>query len=72
MIGRGGQRYFEKCWREGNAEGEGNANEEGNAEGEGRVRFEAKIVDGADHDSIVLAEKGIIGNVFREVRRVYG
>jgi hypothetical protein len=66
MIGRGGQRYFEKCWREGNAEGEGNA------EREGRVKFEAKVVDGADHDSIVLAEKGVVGAVFREVRRVCG
>jgi hypothetical protein len=66
MIGRGGQRYFEKCWREGNAEGEGNA------EREGKVRFEAKVVDGADHDSIVLAEKGVIGDVSGEVKRVCG
>jgi hypothetical protein len=60
MIGRGGQEYFEKCWRE------------GNAEGDGRVRFEAKVVDSTDHDSIVLVEKGVVGDVFREVKKLCG
>jgi hypothetical protein len=60
LIGQGGQRYFEQCWRE------------GNAEAEGKVRFEAKVVDGTDHDSIVLTEKGVIGDVFREVKRLCG
>ena len=60
MIGRGGREYFEKCWRE------------GNVDGDGQVRFEAKVVEGADHDSIVLPEKGVIGEVFREIKRVCG
>lgn len=60
MIGKGGQKYFEQCWKE------------GNADGEGIVRCEAKVVKGTDHDSIVLAEKGVLGDVFREVRRVCG
>lgn len=60
LIGKGGQKYFEKCWKE------------GNVEGEGTVRFEAKIVEGTDHDSIVLAEKGVLEQVFREVRRLCG
>jgi hypothetical protein len=60
LIGRGGQKYFEECWRE------------GDAEGEGKVRFGAKIVEGSDHDSIVLTEKGVVGDVFREVKRLYG
>lgn len=60
LIGKGGQRYFEQCWKE------------GNVDGEGKVAFEARVVEGADHDSIVLAEKGVLGDVFREVRRVCG
>jgi hypothetical protein len=60
LIGQGGQRYFEQCWKE------------GNAEAEGKVRFEAKVVEGTDHDSIVLTEKGVIGDVFREVKKLCG
>jgi hypothetical protein len=60
MIGQGGQKYFETCWRE------------GNAEGEGRVKFEAKVVGGTDHDSIVLVEKGVVGDVFRGVKKLCG
>lgn len=60
LIGKGGQRYFEQCWKE------------GNVEGEGKVAFEASVVGGADHDSVVLAEKGVLGDVFSEVRRVCG
>ena len=60
MIGRGGREYFEKCWRE------------GNADGDGKVRFEAKVVEDADHDSIVLAENEVIGEVLREIKRVCG
>jgi hypothetical protein len=60
MIGQGGQGYFEKCWREGNVEGEVS------------IRFEAKAVEGTDHDSIVLTEKGVVGDVFREVKKLCG
>jgi hypothetical protein len=60
MIGKGGQGYFEKCWRE------------GNVEGEGHVRFETKVVEGTDHDNIPLTEKGVIGDVFKEVKKLYG
>jgi hypothetical protein len=56
MIGKGGQRYFEKCWKEGN----------------GHVRFEAKVVKGTDHDNIPLTEKGVVGEVFREVKKLCG
>lgn len=60
MIGRGGQRYFEKCWRDGNVEGEGS------------VKFEAKIVEGTDHDNIPSTEKEVIGDVFREIKKLCG
>lgn len=60
LIGTGGQKYFEQCWKE------------RNGDGEGRIRFEASVVEGVDHDSIVLAEKGVLGDVFREVKRVCG
>ncbi|KAI4735399.1 hypothetical protein E4T50_14090 [Aureobasidium sp. EXF-12298] len=60
LIGQGGQKYFEQCWKD------------GNAEAEGKVRFEAKVVEGTDHDSIVLTEKGVVGDVFREVKRLCG
>jgi hypothetical protein len=60
LIGQGGQKYFEQCWRE------------GNAEVEGKLRFEAKVVGGTDHDSIVLTEKGVVGDVFREVKKLCG
>lgn len=60
LIGKGGQKYFEKCWKE------------GNVDGEGTVRYEGKVVEGTDHDSIVLAENGVIGDVLREVKRICG
>jgi len=60
LIGKGGQKYFEQCWKEGNGDAEGG------------IRFEASVVQRADHDSIVLAEKGVLGDVFREVKRVCG
>lgn len=60
LIGKGGQKYFEQCGKQ------------GNAEEEGKVSFEASVVKGADHDSIVLAEKGVLGDVFREVKKVCG
>ena len=66
LIGKGGQKYFEQCWEEGNGDAEGNG------DGEGRIRFGASVVQGVDHDSIVLAEKGVLGDVFREVNRVCG
>ena len=53
MIGKGGQSYFEDCWRQGNIRGE--------------VDFVAKTVPDTDHDSIILAEKGCIEEVFGEV-----
>jgi hypothetical protein len=60
MIGQGGQRYIEECWKE------------ENAEGERRVKSEAQVVDGTDHESIVLVEKGVVGDVFREVKKLCG
>ena len=39
MIGKGGQEYFEKCWRQ-----------EGMA---GKVDFESRILEGTDHDSVL-------------------
>ncbi|KAI5242794.1 hypothetical protein E4T43_04567 [Aureobasidium subglaciale] len=58
MIGKGGQEYFVKCWKEGN----------GNA----AVEFESRVVKDTDHDSILPAEKGCIGEVFKQVKRLNG
>ncbi|KAI4725807.1 hypothetical protein E4T49_06410 [Aureobasidium sp. EXF-10728] len=58
VIGQGGKRYYEDCWRK--------------VDGQGRVRFAAKTVAGTDHDSIVLAEKGCVEEVFREVKNSCG
>ncbi|CAD0108449.1 unnamed protein product [Aureobasidium uvarum] len=59
MIGKGGKQYFEDCWRQGNGR-------------DGEVKFMAKTVPDTDHDSIVLAEKGCVEEVFREVKRLCG
>ncbi|KAG9529475.1 hypothetical protein KCU93_g3523, partial [Aureobasidium melanogenum] len=58
MIGKGGQQYFESCWKAANTSGE--------------IDFVAKTVPDSDHDSIILAEKGCIEEVFMEVKRVCG
>lgn len=53
MIGKGGQQYSEDCWRQGDTQKE--------------IEFVAKTVPETDHDSIILAEKGCIEEVFGEV-----
>ncbi|KEQ92145.1 hypothetical protein AUEXF2481DRAFT_432976 [Aureobasidium subglaciale EXF-2481] len=58
IVGKGGQKYFERCWREGNAGQE--------------VKFQARVVEGSDHDNIPLAEKGCIGEMFKEIKRLNG
>ncbi|KAI4740458.1 hypothetical protein E4T50_09105 [Aureobasidium sp. EXF-12298] len=58
MIGKGGQQYFESCWKAANTSGE--------------IDFVAKTVPDSDHDSTILAEKGCIEEVFMEVKRVCG
>ncbi|THV76831.1 hypothetical protein D6D29_08400 [Aureobasidium pullulans] len=55
IIGRGGQVYFEECWKKGNVV-------------QGQVDFAAKGVDDTDHDSITLVEKGCLGDIFREIK----
>jgi hypothetical protein len=40
IIGKGGQEYFEKCWRQ-----------EGMA---GKVDFESRTYEGTDHDSVLV------------------
>lgn len=56
MIGKGGQQYFEDCWKQGNSQGD--------------VEIVVKTVPDTDHDSVILPEKGCIEEVFAAVRRV--
>ncbi|THY13804.1 hypothetical protein D6D01_08267 [Aureobasidium pullulans] len=56
IIGKGGQVYFEECWKKGNAQGQ--------------VDFGVKSVRGTDHDSITLVEKSCLGEVFGEIKRL--
>lgn len=58
MIGKGGQQYFEDCWKQGNTQGD--------------IEFVAKTVPDSDHDSVILPEKGCIEEVFEEVKKVMG
>lgn len=58
MIGKGGQQYFEDCWRQGNEDG--------------KIEYKAKVAEDTDHDSIILPEKGWIEEVFGEVKKVCG
>ncbi|KEQ78591.1 hypothetical protein M438DRAFT_350338 [Aureobasidium pullulans EXF-150] len=55
IIGRGGQVYFEECWKRGN-------------DAQGQVDFAAKGVDDTDHDNIPLVEKGCLGEIFKEIK----
>jgi hypothetical protein len=54
MIGKGGQEYFEKCWRQ-----------EGMA---GKVDFASRTCEGTDHDSVLVDfRRGALKNVFRGI-----
>lgn len=54
MIGKGGQEYFEKCWRQ-----------EGMA---GKVDFESQICEGTDHDSVLVDFRlGALKKVFGKI-----
>ena len=54
MIGKGGQEYFEKCWRQ-----------EGMA---GKVDFESQICEGTDHDSVLVDFRlGALKKVFARI-----
>lgn len=54
LIGKGGQEFFEKCWRQ-----------EGMA---GKVDFESRTVKGTDHDSILSGfEHGILESTFHKI-----
>lgn len=55
MIGKGGQRYFEDCWRAEAREAAG-------------VRFESFSIPGTNHESIVSADKKAWGMIVGEVR----
>ncbi|THZ60110.1 hypothetical protein D6C85_09871 [Aureobasidium pullulans] len=55
IIGKGGQVYFEDCWKKGN-------------DAQGQVDFAAEGVDDTDHDSITLVEKNCLGEIFREIK----
>ncbi|THZ15475.1 hypothetical protein D6C89_09709 [Aureobasidium pullulans] len=55
IIGKGGQVYFEDCWKKGN-------------DAQGQVDFAAKGVDDTDHDNIPLVEKRCLGEIFREIK----
>lgn len=58
MIGKGGQQYFENCWKQGNADE--------------KIEYKARTVPESDHDSIILPEKGWIKEVFGQVKKVCG
>lgn len=54
LIGKGGQEYFEKCWRQ-----------EGMA---GKVDFESRTCEGTDHDSVLVDfRKGALKGVFERI-----
>jgi hypothetical protein len=54
LIGKGGQEYFEKCWRQ-----------EGVA---GKVDFQSRTCEGTDHDSVLVDfRRGALKNVFRTI-----
>lgn len=56
LIGKGGQEYFDRCWRQ---------------EGvEGWVRYEGRMLPGTDHDSVMGdVKKGALATIFAEVGR---
>ena len=54
MIGKGGQEYFEKCWRQ-----------EGMA---GKVDFDSQVCEGTDHDSVLVDFRlGALKKVFGKI-----
>lgn len=54
MIGKGGQEYFEKCWRQ-----------EGMA---GKVDFDSHTFDGTDHDSVLVDfRRGALKKAFSRI-----
>lgn len=54
MIGKGGQEYFERCWRQ-----------EGMA---GKVDFESQTFEGTDHDSVLVDFRlGALKKVFGQI-----
>lgn len=54
LIGKGGQEYFEKCWRQ-----------EGVA---GKVDFDCQICEGTDHDSVLVDFRlGALKKVFQRI-----
>lgn len=56
MIGKGGQKYFEQCWKQ-----------DGVAE---IIEFESKELPKTDHDSLLIdVKKGALGSIFQEVSR---
>jgi hypothetical protein len=54
LIGKGGQEYFEKCWRQ-----------DGMADG---VDFQSRTFDGTDHDSVLVDfRRGALKDVFSTI-----
>jgi hypothetical protein len=54
LIGKGGQEYFEKCWRQ-----------DGIA---GKVDFQSSTCEGTDHDSVLVDfRRGALKDVFRTI-----
>ena len=59
MIGKGGQEYFEKCWRQ-----------EGMA---GKLDFESRTFEGTDHDSVLTDfQHGALKDVFSKIAALGG
>ena len=60
MIGKGGQKYFEHCWRQEGVDGSG-------------VEFESIELPDTNHEtSIVDLEKGALKLVFQEIKKAAG
>ncbi|KAL1306060.1 hypothetical protein AAFC00_004186 [Neodothiora populina] len=56
LIGKGGQKYFEDCWR--------------NSVTDGMIEFESVLVPGTNHDTIFLPTNEGIGRVFSRLEEM--
>ncbi|KAF9692738.1 hypothetical protein EKO04_009289 [Ascochyta lentis] len=59
MVGRKGGEWFDACWREASDVGRGD------------VRYQSRVVEGADHDFILDPGFGASGDWLRGVRRAF-
>lgn len=55
MIGKGGQRYFEECFR--------------NVDMEGGMQFETFTIPGTNHETLVSPQKEAWGRILEEIAK---